>query len=82
MPKLTVKEAMKNLDEYRIRPYNGVRFTPEMEQLLLKARTPDADGRVVSFVKLQELWKELGWGNIAKSTLSVRAHELKKRVEK
>ena len=79
---ITYDEVMAKLDELRARPYNGKTFTPQMEQVLMKARTPDKEGKTVSFAALQQLWIDAGWGKVAKSTLSSHAQELKKRASK
>ena len=78
---ITYDEVMSKLEELKGRPYKDRLFTAQMEKLLIEARTPDKEGRVVSYARLQELWKELGWGEIAVSTLCGRYKQIKKRLD-
>jgi hypothetical protein len=66
-------EVMKKLDEFRVGGKGGKYFTEQMDKLLLSSRTGVG---VVPYTKIQELWKQLGWGDIAASTLMARLRKL------
>jgi hypothetical protein len=70
---ITYNEVMSKLDELRRNPKIEKHFTPQMDALLLKARTGK---KVVPFSEIMKLWEELGWGHIAHATLSVRLKTL------
>jgi len=70
---ITYDEVMSELEKYaRVRGgQNAYQFTPQMDALLTEGRK-----KKLSFDAIRSLWKKLGWGNIANSTLRARAHLL------
>jgi hypothetical protein len=74
---ITFAEVMKKLEELRMSTRMKKVFTPQMDELLLSART---GGQVVSYRNIQILWEQAGWGHVAQSTLAVRLDELKKKA--
>lgn len=65
--KITFAEVLIKLEELRTISRHSRKPTPEQREVLMKARTGET---VVSYVQLQELWEEAGWGKVAASTLS------------
>ena len=66
---ITYDEVMAELEKHVLIKggQNRYPFTPQMDKLILKARS-----KRVSFMKIQGLWDKLGWGHIAKDTIRAR----------
>jgi hypothetical protein len=65
---------MSKLDELRVHSKETKHFTPEMDKLLLKARTGK---KVVPYSQIKIFWERLGWGHISHATLVERVNKLK-----
>jgi hypothetical protein len=76
---ITESDLFAELERLREDPYKSRRkeWTPEMDELLIKARTPDADGRVVIISKLCEFFKT-HYGIRSDNTIKTRMRELEK----
>lgn len=74
---ITQDELMAELDKMRVDPYERRRkpFTPEMDALLIAARKPDAQGRVVMVEHLVKFFR-LHYGISSTNTLKRRIREL------
>lgn len=74
---ITQAELLSELDAMRVDPYERRRkpFTPEMDALLIAARKPDAQGRVVMVEHLVKFFK-VHYGISSTNTLKRRIREL------
>jgi len=70
---ITQAELMAELDRIRVDPYANRRkqFTPEMDDLIIAARTPDAQGRIVTIEALARFFRDKYHIN---SPYTIKAH--------
>ena len=63
------KQVMKNLDQYRTGKYSKLSLTKEQEEFLIACRD---NVQPVTWLKIAELWKEIGWGDISETSIRHR----------
>jgi len=68
------KQVMKSLDTYRTGKTAKVAITEEQKEFLIACRD---NPMPVAWLKVAELWKELGWGDVTESSL-LRRYRLAK----
>ena len=66
------KTFKKNIDRYRSR--GKIVLTKEQREFLLLCREGE---QPVSYVKMADLWQQLGWGEVSKSGIEERYKKVK-----
>ena len=71
MSKITYEELMSEID--KLKKISTKQLSKEQKQFILKARSPEY---MIPVYKMAELWEQVGWGKISKTTLFLRIKEV------
>ena len=68
-PKITWDELQTELDKYRGASCQRIKLTDDQIEFMKKCRIHKDP---VPYSKMAELWAQLGWGNMSKSSIQIR----------
>ena len=71
MSKITFEELMSEVE--KLKKLSTKQLSEEQKQFILKARSPEY---MIPVHKMAELWEQVGWGKISKTTLFLRIKEV------